>query len=485
MMQIRENLGRNIFSKVLVVCGFIMFALIFYCSFHKEEAIYSSTSVLLFEILATICVLAILSFLVNRFLTAKQFLILLVIISFSIRILWIILVKTMPISDFDFMYEAAKSATKGDFSFVTNDYFTTWGYQLGFTYYEAIVIKLFGDHLLILKLFNIFFGTGTSLFIYLITKKVFNEYSARAASLLYTIYIPNIVYSSVLTNQYISTFFFFGGLYFLLSKGLSDKYSWVYVGLMLAMGNIMRPAGIIFIAGITVFILIFKILPFRKKESFNYTKKLVGVLMVYFLLQKLIAAGLMSAGLADNPLSNQEPYWKFVLGVNYQTTGGWNIDDQYYVNQFKLGPERNKAEISLIKERLKDKKQDIKLFRNKFVRFWSSPDDAANWAMGFDNNSKSKLLLMKYEKLMYIGFCLFALGTISLFKRNNELSPLLYILLGGYVFIHLFVEVQTRYRFDILPVFFILVGYGVFVINQNAKKLISRPVKSNEIGKVS
>jgi hypothetical protein len=184
-------------------------------------------------------------------------------------------------------------------------------------------------------------------------------------------------------------------------------------------------------------------------------------------------------------LSNQEPYWKFVLGVNYQTTGGWNIDDQYYVNQFKLGPERNKAEISLIKERLKDKKQDIKLFRNKFVRFWSSPDDAANWAMGFDNNSKSKLLLMKYEKLMYIGFCLFALGTISLFKRNNELSPLLYILLGGYVFIHLFVEVQTRYRFDILPVFFILVGYGVFVINQNAKKLISRPVKSNEIGKVS
>jgi uncharacterized membrane protein len=39
------------------------------------------------------------------------------------------------------------------------------------------------------------------------------------------------------------------------------------------------------------------------------------------------------------------------------------------------------------------------------------------------------------------------------------------------------VEIQTRYRFDILPVLFILVGYGVYVIQQRLQNIITK--KSN------
>lgn len=43
------------------------------------------------------------------------------------------------------MYNSAIQATKGDFSFAQDDYYTSWVYQLGFTMYQAFIIKLFGE----------------------------------------------------------------------------------------------------------------------------------------------------------------------------------------------------------------------------------------------------------------------------------------------------------------------------------------------------
>lgn len=475
-MQMKENLGRNIFSKVLVVCGLLMFTIIFYNSFQIERSVYSSTSVLILEILAAVFVLGIISFLVNRFLTANQFLIVLIITAFTIRLLWIIFEKTVPISDFSMMYESAKQAANGNFSFVSADYYMSWPYQLGFTYYEAILIKIFGEHLFILKLFNIFFGIGTAVIIYFMGRTMFNEYSGRTAAILYALYIPNIIYSSVLTNQYISTFFFFLGLYILITKGFSTKYGWVLTGLLLSIGNIMRPLGSFFLLAVFVYVLIYKILPFRKKETFNYTKKLVGILVVYFLVMQVVSMCLMNAGLAKKPLSNQAPYWKFVVGFNYGSIGGWNRPDEIYLNQFKLGKERNDASIALIKERLKDKEKVRQLLVLKVEKFWSNPDDASKWSLEWGKLHKPNLqqMMTKYERLMYIACCIFAIGTISLYKRNDQLYPLLYILFGGYAAIHLFIEVQTRYRFDILPVLFLFVGYGVFAIKNSVTQLISR-----------
>nr|WP_240522378.1 MULTISPECIES: hypothetical protein [Bacillus cereus group] len=208
-MQIKENWGRNIFSKILVVCGLAMFIITLYSSFQIEKSTYSSVAVLILEIVATILVLGIISFLANRFLTVNQFLLILIVTAFAIRLLWIIFEKTVPISDFSVMYESAQQAVKGNFAFITDEYYMSWTYQLGFTYYEAILIKIFGNHLFILKLFNIFWSVGTAVIIYFMGKTIFNEYSARTAAIFYAFYIPNIIYSSVLTNQYISTFFFF------------------------------------------------------------------------------------------------------------------------------------------------------------------------------------------------------------------------------------------------------------------------------------
>lgn len=474
LMVIRENIIGSIFSKILVVCGFVMFILISYFSFRSTMSIYSSTFLLIAEILFFIFLIAILSFLVNRFFTTTQFLILLMIVGFIIRLLWIFYVRTMPSSDFLLMYNSAKQAVSGDVSFLSTGYFSSWIYQLGFTYYEALLIKLFGNHISILKLFNILFSLGTSLIIFSIAKKGFNEFSARTAALLYTFYIPNIIYSSVLTNQYISTFLFFLGLYFLVVKGLSAKYSWIFIGLLIGLGNIMRPLGSFYLLGIGVFVLIYKIWPLRKKESLNYTIKLIGICMIYLIVQQIVSYGLIFSGLSHKPLSNQEPYWKFAVGFNYQSNGAWNLKDQNFVSKFKLGEARNKAEISLIKERLQNKKMVAKLFVHKFTTFWGDPDASAYWSMGGHYKPSLQQSVTKYERLLFIASCFFALGTIFLIRKANLLASFLSILLGGYAAIHLMIEIQTRYRFDILPVLFILMGFGCYGFNQFVKKIRTR-----------
>jgi hypothetical protein len=465
-MLMKENNFGQFASKVLCLGAAIMFLLITLYSFLDIKVNVPVKLLLAGGIVFSTLLIALFSYLVNRFLSTRSFFILLLAVGFGMRIIWIMVEKTEPMSDFAVMYRSALKAVNGDFTFLSSPYYSSWVYQLGFTYYEALLIKLFGNHLFILKLFNVFFSMGASVLVYMIARKGLNEFSARVAALLYTFYIPNVLYCSVLTNQYISTFMFYLGIYFLVGKGLSNKYSWLWIGLAIGMGNIMRPLGSFFLLGIGVFVFIYRILPFRKNESIYFTKRLVGVLLVYFVFQQLVSFSFIQTGLSVKPLSNQEPYWKFTLGLNAHSNGAWNAADQRYVSQFKVGQARNQAEKSLIKERLNHKKRIIHLFGNKFIAFWGKPDAGVYWSMRGLKQPVLQLSIVIYERLMYMVSCLLVIGTILLFKKENQLAPLLYILVAGYAAIHMVIEIQTRYRFDILPVLFLLAGYGAYGIKQ-------------------
>ena len=169
----------------------------------------------------------------NKYMSKLIFTISLIILAFSIRFIWVLNIQTPVESDFAMMYNGAVQATKGDFSFAQSTYYTSWVYQLGFTMYQAFIINLFGEGTFLLKFLNVLYCTGTTLIIYKITSHIFNEWSGRVAGLLYAIYIPSIVLSSVLTNQHLATFLFYLGFYLLITKGLSHKYMWIFIGISL------------------------------------------------------------------------------------------------------------------------------------------------------------------------------------------------------------------------------------------------------------
>jgi hypothetical protein len=88
----------------------------------------------------------------------------------AIRIVWIYNVPTVPISDFELLYNASTDWVRGDFSFVKTPYFDMWSYQLGYVWFQSLLMRLFGTGYEAIKIFNCIFSSLTVLTGYLTTK---------------------------------------------------------------------------------------------------------------------------------------------------------------------------------------------------------------------------------------------------------------------------------------------------------------------------
>ncbi|MGG2066997.1 ArnT family glycosyltransferase [Bacillus sp. S14(2024)] len=404
----------------------------------------------------------------NRYLTKRQTIIFLSLLAFSLRLIWVLMIHTNVVQDFEKMYLGAVDAAHGDFQFADKPYFTTWVYQLGFTMYQAGVLKIFGEGTFALKFLNIIYCTGITLFTYRIAARLFNEYCGRIAGLIFAVYVPNILMCSVLTNEHFSTFLFYAGFYLLIKKGISHVYAWIFVGILLSLGDIMRPLGSVILLALAIFLCIVYIIGNENVKKAMVFKKLIGIIGVFYIVHYVCSYSLIAAGITQYPLSNRDPYWKFVLGFNHTTTGQFSVPDYKLVNQYEVGEERFDIEKNLIKERTADKKQLLVLFKDKFKVMWGSYDAAPYWSLeGYEKPRLQKLLWIA-EKLMYITISIFAIISLaSMIKGNTKKEHLFFLLLIlGYAAVHILIEIQTRYRSFIIPSFVIIQSYGMYVVTQ-------------------
>jgi hypothetical protein len=470
-------------SKVLHILCILFFSLTLWNSLafiYQNFGLRIKIIAVLFIILGMTILLA---FIANRYLNKKHFIIFLIFIAFSVRFVWILNVNTPVFSDFAMMYHSAIEAAKGDFSFSQDNYFQNWVYQLGFTMYETLVIKIFGANIFILKLLNVFYSVGTTLMVYKITGKLFNDVSARISGLVYALFIPSIVMSSVLTNQHLATFLFYLGFYLIISH-YSKRFIWIYIGILLALGDIIRPLGSLILLALGIFLFITQILGEDRRRKFAAVKKFIGIIAIYYLIHLAVSQLFISMDVTKYPLSNRDPLWKFVLGFNQETTGQYSKPDLVYVRQFDIGAERNDVEMKLIKERIADKQKVVVLFKEKLKIMWAENDASITWGAGHFKEPQLKERIRKLERLMYISilfFTLYSLISLLKTKHKNNLHLFFILLILGYAAVHLLVEIQTRYRYFIIPSFVILQGYGVYVVYMYFKGCFSRIWKKTEI----
>lgn len=459
------------FSRLVIAVGlvFLAAALLFACR-NTTGFFTSGWQATGIAVLAAVCFLAV-GYMLAAYVNRLVFVVLLVGVAAGLRLWWILNVNTQPVSDFLDMQGAAVMAAKGDFSFGQGEYFTRWVYQLGFAMYEALIVKLFGEPIIYLKLFNVLFNTGTALLVYLTAARVFRqEACGRLAGLFYALYVPNIVMGSVLTNQHLSTFLFFAGLYLVVKRGLgtgSGWWAWPLIGLSFGLGNVMRPLGSFFLVGFLVYAVLFELLRQRDGHARLFaTARIAGVIAVYFAVQQIVSYSFISAGITEHKLSNPEPYWKLVEGLNRQTTGGWSWEDTELVLKYELGEARNQAELAIVKERIADKRELVRLFGDKFKAMWGGEDTAVFWSLYQIEKPELKQPLTQMERIGYsvaLGFGLIAL--LALIRGNRHPQHTLYlVLLLGYAAVHIVIEIQTRYRFDIMPALIILQSFGMYTV---------------------
>ena len=120
----------------------------------------------------------------------KHFPILLFVLCFLIRIIAILFLNFPQVSDFKILLDASINFSHGDYSFQKISYFATWGYQTGFVVYQGLILKLFSNPI-ILKILNGIYSSVLCVLIYIFSKKISSEKSARLSSLLYMIFPYN------------------------------------------------------------------------------------------------------------------------------------------------------------------------------------------------------------------------------------------------------------------------------------------------------
>lgn len=403
-------------------------------------------------------------------------------ISFGLRLVFIMAIHTPIESDFKLLFSAAQNLADGDLSWLGYDYFTRWAFQIPFVLYEALLWKLFGS-VLVIKLINVFFMLGTNYLIYLISKEFVSGKTALLPTLLYAVYPAPILLSSLLTNQHISLFFILLAVYLILrAKKISEA---IFSGLALCVGNLMRPEGIIIIISIAVYLLMLlvKRLCFKKAKKPLYKSKITLCLIMlvsYFCCSAIAAAVFSVSGLAPNGIGNNRPEWKLVLGLNPLTSGEYSdvYEDILEIEDDELRAEETKNAISASFEKYGG--SVVTFLYEKTQKMWGQ-NETAYWSLSHLNLEHSILpgltvgkvqnIIMQFDKAIYICVHVLVLsGAVLLAMRRRSQGDridILYLTWGANYCAYLIIEIQTRYRYFIMPVMFILASIFMEHILEN------------------
>lgn len=381
--------------------------------------------------------------------------------AFLLRLLWILAVRTPPVQDYQEIYQASLAFASGqkDFS-VTSHYLYLYPYMIGFVLYQGMIIKVVGAKIMFLKFLNVVFSTLTVWLTARIAKRIFSPRAGLAAALMMTIYVPNIVINSILTNDILSTLLFLWALDIFIDEKFNYKRG-IAVGILLFCGSFLRPLASILILAILLYGLFIKLWQQPLKPVYLIALFLIPV--SYSLVSVGTDQTLLRSNISSQSFRTVNQYWKFAEGLNAKTNGYWSSDDYAYVSSGKTAAERDRRSKKLLNQRLSHPQTVTRLFVSKFAAMWSDLDSNLSWATketkGFGSSKLLLIVLCILQKSVYMCFCGMILWLL-LSGKLPEAGYLMVIIALGYILIHEGIEIQTRYRYFIMPAFMILAAGG-------------------------
>ncbi len=473
------NLVKKICIKDKILTVFIITVLTIYILFLNILNIYTVIDQSVYKYMIIVIPIILLCSLLAYKIEVSPviFLVGIFLISFMLKAIFVLVTNTQPVSDFKGFYDYAARLANGDTSWSKWSYFSVWAYQTGPISYYAILMKIFGTGLLPLKLSNCFFMAGTNSLIYLIARKITGEKAARCSALLYMCYPTTFFLAPVLSNQQFAAFMFFAAIYVLMIGKVNWALRGIISGVLAALGNVVRPIG----AVVVVALIVWGIIELIENRKLVIVKTIAVFLIVYLITLWGVSSYLINKDISPYGLSNNFPLWKFVVGLNYKTTGQFSYEDQNNIFIIQDSEKRNEAARAAIKERLSisPKQMSIFLIKKQWI-MWGGMD-TLRWTFYVYKDGKLVLpegferlenRMLKTEKMYYFSVLLLLLiGLIHVLKKKNCNTTTLYLslLLLAYYFAHILIEVQVRYRYFAMIAVFILLSHGAQFIFEKFK----------------
>ena len=130
---------------------------------------------------------------------------------------------------------------------------------IGYPLFLALFYKIFGPHLLVAWIVNLFLYVLTLFFLYKMSQQLFGDAVAMIASLLFAIYPMSIYSIKLITDEHLFLPLWYGGIYMLFKilDGRRIPWDWLWLGLIFGYTTMVRTHTIFmpFVVGLVFWLL--------------------------------------------------------------------------------------------------------------------------------------------------------------------------------------------------------------------------------------
>lgn len=435
---------------------------------------FNKNSIIVGAILLSIIVIEV--YIIKRNICYKKQIALILICGFILRGLWLLNVKSIPISDFSVIYECGQEFLNGNTGmFWGHSYIARFPHLTIMVLYMALMIKIFPtNNIVMMKLVNLALGVLTIYIIYLLVKELFDSkkrgiYAASLAS----IFPPFITYTGVFCTENVAIPLYLLSIYFfiLVIKNKKSKYYLISSGILLSIGNLFRMVAAIVVIAYAIYILIY-----LKYKIINKLRNIALYIVPYVVFLVVVSYTLQSLKITEFPLwKGSEPKITSILkGSNLESNGRWNEKDAAIVEKYNYDYQKiQDASLEIIKERLTKTPplELVKFYIRKIALQWNEGDFGGVYWTKLGVPEEDIKVDISLEVLQIVYLSVMILIFIGLFNRKNNKDSqeinLLYIILCGYGVMYLVTESQGRYAYIISWIFIILAIEGInFILNK-------------------
>lgn len=399
----------------------------------------------------------------------KVYYLIISLVGILLSILWCKFVKAEPFSDFKYYYELARNISQGK---PWGDTYTTVGYSIVL----GGIFKIFGDSLLVAKIFNLVLITLNYYLVYSILYKLdIGEKSKRIIFTIFVLFPLNIMYSSIVATEPLFTtiLLLITNIYF-----SEVKFKYVYIGILTALNAMVKPFFIIFF---------FAILIIDAISEWNIKKAIINSLTV--LIVSLIS---ISPWIYRNTkyvgeftfISNNGGIVLYINNNSQNKTGMWmdvnNVENSVAkTEEYKNAnmTQKNKMLSKAAKQWIKDNpKRFAQLGILRLKATYGLAGDIYYTTYGSDLNSNIKqnmyisvsgikIAIFLFAVVFVILYSIYIIIDILKYKGRNIDRGLLYTLVIFYMFtcVYFITEGQGRYSF---PLIFFMIYLFVTFINR-------------------
>lgn len=456
--------------------------------YEPNETINISLDCVLLNIIGIIVFLGFIYFFLklSKKINEKWILLTILIIIAAMSIFWVNYVKAPSKVDQKGIFTIAFDFLDGNFIHLDKvNYLFLHPLQLGIVYFTMLVYKIINiENTLVFQNLNIVFVLISTLFLYKICKKIYNnEKTNRIFLILVPFFIVMPMISVLIYGNLVSLMFALISIYCVLKYFEGRKiFQLIIASLTLMFSVILKQNSLVFVIAICIIMFLDFIKTFKKANIiFIIVTIMITILstpMIYKLTEaftgKKVNDGIpmityIAMGISEN--KNRSPGW-YNDDFNVETVYIENNNDSVATSEY------SKREIvNRLKFFIKNPSEFIEYYNEKIYSTWleptfqslwfsSSMDETTDEIIEYYSNHKlipsmlsGKIseLIIKFLDIYQIIIYAFTVISIAISIKNKELNEkniiLILVFFGGFLF-HILWETKSVY---VIPYFYVLI----------------------------